>query len=86
MEFKEFSNPEEQDYDVKMSVPTDIHAGSSINPYTEKLWDLIGILEDDEINEVSSKYGITKEEYFHPTAETIAKVKDYLDISSREGR
>ena len=45
MEFKEFTNPEERDYDINSSLNS-FNNSVSVNPYSEQLVDLIGILED----------------------------------------
>ena len=37
--------------------------------------DLIGILEDVTDEDIQNQYGISWEEYLHPNAETIEKVK-----------
>jgi hypothetical protein len=74
MEFKEFSefgNPEKQDYDITSSYD---------NPYQDELFELIGILEDSEYDHIEELYGITEEEYMHPTSDTIEKVKERLGI------
>ena len=81
MEFKEFSNPLEEDYDITSSYDNAEENTYVENPYAEELMGLIGILEDDEDPRV---YGITYEEYLHPDVETIAKVKDALGI--KKGR
>ena len=73
MEFKEFTNPEEKDYDIKSSLNS-YQDNSSVNPYTNQLIDLIGILEDISDEELYEKYGISTDEYLNPTEETINKV------------
>ena len=77
MEFNEFSNPLEKDYDITSNYDKE-DTNYVENPYDEELMDLIGILEDDED---AATYGITYEEYLHPNAETISKVKGVLGIS-----
>lgn len=74
MEFKEFSNPEERDYDINSSNYTQDRISSSNNNYSYQLAELIGILEDVTEEELQNQYGISLNEYFKPTAETIAKV------------
>ena len=81
MEFKEFSNPLEKDYDITSSYDNAEENTYAENPYAEELVDLIGILEDDEDPRT---YGITYKEYLHPNALTIAKVKEALGI--KKGR
>lgn len=67
MEFKEFTNPEEKNYDI-----------NTTNPYSEQLYELIGILKNITDEELYEKYGITMSEYLNPTAETIDKVIDKI--------
>jgi len=76
MVFKEFSNPLEEDYDIKSSLDSISSNNNNIsdNPYMDQLVDLVGILEDDEW----LGYGMSEEEYLHPTKDTIIKVKNYL--------
>lgn len=50
-----------------------------------QLFDLIGILEDIEENELIENYGISMQEYLRPTAETIKKVSERLN-SMQNGR
>ena len=80
MEFKEFSNPLEKDYDITSSCDKEEQNSYVKNPYDEELMNLIGILEDYED---LTAYGITYEEYLHPNAETISRVKSALGIRSR---
>ena len=79
MEYKEFANVEGRDYDL-YSNDGNISDNNQYNPYSDELVYLIGILEDDELLELPTKYGITKEEYLNPTEETISKVKEALGI------
>ena len=78
MEFKEFTNPEEKDYDIKSSF-NGYNSSVQINPYSEQLDDLIGILEDVTEEELQEQYGISMNEYFHPTEETINKVSERIN-------
>ena len=80
MEFKEFSNPESKDYDINSSFGEVSTNSGVINPYVEQLIDLIGILEDVTDEELQNNYGISVNEYFNPTAETIAKVYKKINI------
>ncbi len=80
MEFKEFSNPESKDYDINSSFRETETNSATRNPYIEQLIDLIGILEDVTEEELQQNYGISMNEYFNPTAETVSKVKDALGI------
>ncbi len=78
MEFKEFTNPEENDYDIKSSLDglDSFNNITSVNPYTMQLIDLIGILEDVTEQDLQEQYGISMNEYLHPTKETIDKVTE----------
>ena len=75
MDFKEFTNPESRDYDINSSLNS-FNNITSVNPYSEQLDDLIGILEDITEEELQEQYGISMNEYFNPTQETIDKVSD----------
>ena len=81
MEFKEFTNPESKDYDIYNSLKESepVKNISISNPYVEQLIDLIGFLEDITDEELQEKYGISMQEYFHPTAEVILKVTEKLN-------
>ena len=68
-EFTEFPNPEELDYDIKAS-----QGMGEINEYFMEILNLVGFLEDGEL----IKYGLTEEEYMHPTQDTVDKIKNYL--------
>ena len=46
MEFKEYNNPENKDYDITSSLNYNKNTGNNINPYSEQLVNLVGILED----------------------------------------
>ena len=89
MEFREFSNPEERDYDINSSNNYNYSSNSrsvqDTNKYYMQLFDLIGILEDFEESELIENYGITMQEYLNPTAETIKKVSEKLN-SMQNGR
>lgn len=79
MEFKEYTNPEERDYDIKSSLNTTSSNTQSKQQYYMQLFDLIGILEDINEEELKETYGISMHEYFNPTAETIRKVSAKLN-------
>lgn len=88
-EFSEFSNPEEADYDITSSLREDEEEEDTANieknnAYIMQLWDLIGILEDVEEEDLIRMYGITEYEYFHPTAETIKKVSQRINSEKEE--
>ena len=72
---KEFSNPLEENYDITSSMHGDDSISTRSNPYLDELLNMVGILEDGEW----LGYGITEDEYLHPTKETVAKVRAYLD-------
>ncbi len=82
MEFKEFTNPEERDYDINSSLNS-FNNSVSVNPYSEQLIDLIGILEDISEEELQEQYGISMNEYFHPTQDTINKVTERISGKHR---
>ena len=73
-EFTEFTNPEEKDYDITSSLNY-----SLINSYPEQLIDLIGILEDFTEKDLQEQYGISMNEYLHPTEKTINKVSERIN-------
>ena len=79
MEFKEFSNPENKDYDITSSLNYMDNSNSSYNPYSEQLIDLIGVLEDVSEEELQEQYGISMEEYLKPTADTVRIVEQRLN-------
>ena len=82
MEFKEYNNPEEMDYDINYSFDEDSAVyDEQGNNYTEQLLDLIGILEDFTDEDLMDTYGITMYEYLNPDASTIEKVKAKLETS-----
>lgn len=82
MEFKEFTNPEERDYDINSSLNS-FNNSVSVNPYSEQLVDLIGILEDVTEEELEEQYGISMNEYLHPTEDTINKVTERISGKHR---
>lgn len=88
MEFKEFTNPEEKDYDINSSY-NELNEQSTNyqNPYEEKLIELLGgFLEDFTEEELIRDYGITLKEYYSPTKETIDKVSNKLGITKTNRR
>ena len=82
MRFKEFPNPEEKDYDINSSLNS-FNKSVSVNPYSEQLVDLIGILEDVTEEDLQEQYGISMNEYLHPTEETIDKVMEKVSRMHR---
>lgn len=89
MEFREFSNPEER-YDINSSLGGN-SSSSSQNIQEEnlcfmqlQLFDLIGILEDFDEDELIENYGITMQEYLKPTAETIKKISEKLNTKQNK--
>ncbi len=81
MEFKEFTNPEESDYDIMMSLEGETNSNTQENPYVEEQINLIGLLEDVNDAETLATYGITAEEYFNPTKESIGRLKSALGVT-----
>lgn len=79
MEFREYSNPEANNYDVKSSFSTNSSNIQNSNQYYDQLFDLIGILEDITEEELQENYGISMQEYLKPTGETIRKVEQKLN-------
>lgn len=82
MEFKEFTNPEENNFDITMSFET-LYTEEDFDKYSEEMIDLIGILENVSDEYLLNNYGITEFEYLHPTEKTINKVKEHLGIRTR---
>jgi len=85
MEFKEFTNPEEKDYDIKSGFNDEenkISADEKTQIAIELISLLGGFLEDEELESIYENYGITVSEYMNPTRETINKVKNKLEKSS----
>ena len=78
MEFREYGNPEEADYDIYSGIEEESMYDEPGNIYVEQLMDLIGILEDVTEEDLMDTYGITMYEYLNPDAVTINKVKDKL--------
>jgi len=87
-EYVEYSNPEGSDCDIKSSlneVSFDEPKSQSNQFYYSQLFDLIGILEDIDEEDLIKNYGISMQEYLKPTAETIKKVSEKLN-SRQNGR
>ena len=84
-EFSEFDNPEAKDYDLHTHGQNheDELDKMMSDKYQDELMDLIGIVEDIDTINMVEEYGITEEEYFNPTAETIKKVKAKLESESK---
>lgn len=81
MEFKEFTNPEESDYDIMMSLEGEANSNTQENPYVEEQLNLLGLLEDVDDASILATYGITAEEYFNPTKESIGRLKSTLGVT-----
>ena len=80
MEFKEYTNSEERDYDINMSFKNTNNKENKHNRIHEEFFELLSYLGFPEIHELEI-YGITEEEYNNPTLSTIKKLKDYaLDL------
>ena len=89
-EFTEYTNPLEQDYDITSSLKASMEQEEANDREIEEknkiyyeLSCLIGILEDEEFDNVEELYGITQKEYLNPTKETIKKVQEYLGIKQK---
>lgn len=81
MDFKEFSNPLEQDYDINSSLKEETITEKVSSPYEEVLNEIlsqIGLLEESDLE----KIGITFEEYLYPNKETIIKIREYLKTNT----
>ena len=78
MEYKEYKNPLEKDYDIKASLDEN-YGVVEPNVFAEQLVDLVGILEDVSEEDLINNYGITLEEYLNPNEEVIYKVKEALN-------
>ena len=78
MEFNEFRNPLEEDYDIKSSIEEDEYSYNNYTDdnYSEQLMDLIGLFEDVNEEELLEKYGISLQEYLYPNEQTIQKVSE----------
>ena len=74
-EYNEYHNPEATDYDLNITSNEVESNNNSNNKLIYELYDLIGILEDNE----QPPYGLTYEEYMNPTRETINKVKKAME-------
>lgn len=80
MEFKDFIDPNDVDFDIKSSVNSNsINNNTSINEYSYQLVDLIGVLDDVNEEDLQAKYGISVEQYYKPDAEIIAKVTEKIN-------
>ena len=89
MEFKEFSNPLEEDYDITSSLKSNnVDKVAERKKYVRQLFDVMeDIPEDiDLMSDVSfvSQYGITKQEYANPNAEVIKKVVRFQKQGSQQ--
>ena len=69
MEFKEFTNPEEKDYDITSSFSKTERAkkASRENKISQIFTELYEL----------AHYDITDEEYTHPSLDTIKKLEEY---------
>lgn len=88
MEFKEFTNPEEKDYDITSSFSKTERAKktSRENKISQIFTESLGNLGFPELYELAH-YGITDEEYNHPSLTTIKKLKEYaMDKNNRKTR
>ncbi len=78
MEFKEFTNPEEKDYDITSSLDAAERAKreTKVDKIHQDFTELLGDLGFPELYELAP-YGITNEEYNHPSLDTIKKLEEY---------
>lgn len=86
MEFREFVNPENADYDVKKSfvgISSGQYKTRSDQYLYEQLFDLIGVLDDIDEEQLIEMYGITMAEYLKPTSDTIKKVYERVSGTGR---
>ncbi len=76
MEFKEFTNPEEKDYDITSSLDAAERAKreAKVDKIHQDFTELLGDLGFPELYELAP-YGITNEEYNHPSLTTIKETK-----------
>ena len=74
---KEIPIEEDSVYDIYKENNINSQNDKSYSPITQ-LVDLIGFLEDEEVDNIEELYGITKDEYMNPTKETLEKVKNHL--------
>lgn len=83
MEFKEFLSPEEEDYDINISLKgedenskSNYQKKNSNNLVKDAFDRLLCDLGFPEIYELE-EYGITEEEYDSPTMDTLNKLRNY---------
>ena len=74
MEYREYANPEEKDYDLR--VEEMFEENSSKNPNQETLIELLGLQEDINEEQLLERFGITLEE----ALETERKSEERLKI------
>ena len=86
MEFKEFTNPEEKDYDITSSLNAAERTKreTKVDKIHQDFTELLGDLGFPELYELAP-YGITGEEYNHPSLTTIKKLKEYA-MDQNHGR
>ena len=77
-EFVEFTNPEEKDYDITSSLDAAERAKREVkvDKIHQDFTELLGDLGFPELYELAH-YGITDEEYTHPSLDTIKKLEEY---------
>ena len=88
MEFKEFTNPEEKDYDITSSLDAAERAKreAKVDKIHQDFTELLGDLGFPELYELAP-YGIADEEYTHPSLDTVKKLKEYaMDKKYRKTR
>lgn len=78
MEFKEFTNPEESDYDLKSLVENISNDEIEVSDIQRQFYELLIDLGMPEIDELIP-FGITEKEYNCPTKQTLIKLKKYAE-------
>ena len=90
MKFGKISNSEKNCYDNNsflVGISSGEYKTRANQHLYEQLFDLIGIFDDLNEEELMETYGITIYEYLNPTQETIRKVSERVsEFGSRKGR
>lgn len=86
--FKEFSNPEEADYDINSVYEEEkpLEEPSKFNKVETAFQELLFELGVPEVYELEP-YGITEKEYEYPTLDTLRKLQVYakeMDIKNKK--
>lgn len=88
--FKEFSNPEEADYDINTAYEEEkplekSRKSSKVETAFQELLFELGVPEVYELE----PYGITEKEYEYPTLDTLRKLQEYakdMDTKNKKHR